>query len=109
MIQNFDLVAGHGISYAKHKVDVLDKDNFLYAYTVTESDFFNKKVEKISYDLKFVAAADGGTTIKITAKFYTAGDTEVTPDLMAQIKEASERRALVLKAVESYVLANPDA
>ncbi|MBA0585391.1 major allergen Pru ar 1 [Gossypium raimondii] len=108
-IRKITFAEGHGLSHAKHKVDVLDKDNLVYAYTVMESDFFNNKIEKISYDIKFVAAADGGSTVKVAATFYTAGDTEVTPDLMAQIKEASEKRALVMKAIESYVLANPDA
>ncbi|KAB2040193.1 hypothetical protein ES319_D02G065400v1 [Gossypium barbadense] len=66
-----------------------DKDNLLYTYVVIESDFFNNVVEKISYETKFVAVADGGTSIKIS------------PDLMLQIKEASEKRALVLKAIEN--------
>ncbi|KAG4210484.1 hypothetical protein ERO13_A02G052100v2 [Gossypium hirsutum] len=99
---------GYGFTYAKHRVDVLDKDNSLYTYVVIESDFFNNVVEKISYETKFVAAADGGTSIKITTTFYTIGDIQITPDLMLQIKEASEKLALVLKAIENYVLANPD-
>ncbi|KAL1181615.1 hypothetical protein V6Z11_A02G061900 [Gossypium hirsutum] len=99
---------GYGFSYAKHRVDVLDKDNFLYTYVVIESDFFNNTVEKISYETKFVAAADGGTRIKVTTTFYTIGDIQITPDLMLQIKEASEKRALILKAIENYELANPD-
>ncbi|KAK5840688.1 hypothetical protein PVK06_009591 [Gossypium arboreum] len=99
---------GYGFSYAKHRVDVLDKDNFLYTYVVIESDFFNNMVEKISYETKFVAAADGGTRIKVTTTFYTSGDIQITPDLMLQIKEASEKRALILKAIENYELANPD-
>ncbi|PPD94545.1 hypothetical protein GOBAR_DD08414 [Gossypium barbadense] len=86
-----------------------DKDNLLYTYVVIESDFFNNMVEKISYKTKFVAAADGGTSIKVTTTFYTIGDIQITPDLMLQIKEASEKRALILKAIENYVLANPDA
>ncbi|TYI92419.1 hypothetical protein E1A91_D02G069400v1 [Gossypium mustelinum] len=75
-------------TYAKHRVDVLDKDNY--------------------YETKFVAAADGGTSIKVTTTFYTIGDIQISPDLMLQIKEASEKPALVLKAIENYVLANPD-
>ncbi|TYJ45482.1 hypothetical protein E1A91_A02G059500v1 [Gossypium mustelinum] len=89
---------GYGFTYAKHRVDVLDKDNLLYTYVVIESDFFNNVVEKISYE----------TNIKITTTFYTIGDIQITPDLMLQIKEASEKLALVLKAIENYVLANPD-
>ncbi|PPD94542.1 hypothetical protein GOBAR_DD08411 [Gossypium barbadense] len=64
--------------------------------------------KKISYETKFVAAADGGTSIKVTTTFYTIGDIQISPDLMLQVKEASEKRALVLKAIENYVLANPD-
>ncbi|KAB2040202.1 hypothetical protein ES319_D02G066300v1 [Gossypium barbadense] len=116
-IKKITFAEGYGFSYAKHRVDVfvevwsalLDKDNLLYTYVVIESDFFNNMVEKISYKTKFVAAADGGTSIKVTTTFYTIGDIQITPDLMLQIKEASEKRALILKAIENYVLANPDA
>ncbi|KAG8499578.1 hypothetical protein CXB51_006223 [Gossypium anomalum] len=65
-IKKITFTEGYGFSYAKHRVDVLDKDNLLYTYVVIESDFFNNMVEKISYETKFVAAADGGTSIKVT-------------------------------------------
>ncbi|KAL1111577.1 hypothetical protein V6Z11_D02G069600 [Gossypium hirsutum] len=77
------------------EVDVLDKDNLLYTYVVIESDFFNNVVEKINYETKFVAVADGGTSIKVTTTFYTIGDIQISPDLMLQIKEASKKRALL--------------
>ncbi|TYI92441.1 hypothetical protein E1A91_D02G070800v1 [Gossypium mustelinum] len=80
-----------------------DKDNLLYTYVVIESDFFNNVVEKISYETKFVAVADGGTSIKVTTTFYTIGDIQISPDLMLQIKEASKKRALVLKAIENCI------
>ncbi|KAK8308588.1 hypothetical protein V6Z12_D02G070200 [Gossypium hirsutum] len=79
------------------EVDVLDKDNLLYTYVVIESDFFNNVVEKINYETKFVAVADGGTSIKVTTTFYTIGDIQISPDLMLQIKEASKKRALGMK------------
>ncbi|ONI27507.1 hypothetical protein PRUPE_1G090800 [Prunus persica] len=48
----------------KHRIDGLDKDNFVYSYTLVEGDALSDKVEKISYEIKLVASADGGSIIK---------------------------------------------
>ncbi|MFQ6628406.1 hypothetical protein Gotur_006477 [Gossypium turneri] len=78
-IKSVELLQGDGgpgtiKKYTFAEVDVLDKDNLLYTYVVIEIDFFNNMEEKISYETKFVAAADGGTSIKVTTTFYTIGD-----------------------------------
>ncbi|WRX20381.1 hypothetical protein QQP08_012868 [Theobroma cacao] len=63
-------------------------------------------LEKISYETKFVAGPDGGSVCKSTSKYYTIGDIEIKEE---QIKAGKERALGMYKAVEAYLLANPDA
>ncbi|KAK8572055.1 hypothetical protein V6N13_047678 [Hibiscus sabdariffa] len=105
-IRKVSFVEGWGFEYLKEKVDALDPDNLSYAYTVIESDLFKNFIEKISYETKFSAAPNGGTVVNVTTKFYSVGDIEIKEEA---IKDSLQQRAQVFKAVEEYLLANPDA
>ncbi|KAK6254437.1 hypothetical protein SCA6_015753 [Theobroma cacao] len=97
---------GSQFKYVKHKVDGIDKENFSYSYSVIEGDALMNTLEKISYETKFVAGPDGGSVCKSTSKYYTIGDIEIKEE---QIKAGKERALGMYKAVEAYLLANPDA
>ncbi|KAE8730949.1 Major allergen Pru av 1 [Hibiscus syriacus] len=105
-IRKVTFADGWGFDYLKEKIDDIDQDNLSYTYTVIESDLFKNILEKICYETKFAAAPNGGTNIKITTKFYSLGDIEIKEEA---IKDSLEKRARVFKAVEEYLLANPDA
>jgi hypothetical protein len=90
----------------KHKVDVLDKENFTYNYSVVEGGPLSEKLEKVSYETKLVASPGGGTVFKSTGKYYTKDHIEINEE---QIKAEDEKATGVFKAVEGYLLANPDA
>ncbi|XWS38980.1 hypothetical protein CRYUN_Cryun18bG0010500 [Craigia yunnanensis] len=96
---------GSQFKYVKHKVEGIDKENFSYSYSVIEGDALMNTLEKISYETKFVAAPDGGSICKSTSKYYTIGDIEIKEE---QIKAGKERASGMYKAVEAYLLANPD-
>ncbi|XVF66168.1 hypothetical protein PTKIN_Ptkin10aG0013700 [Pterospermum kingtungense] len=91
--------------YMKHKVESIDKENFSYSYSVIEGDVLMNTLEKITYETKFAAAADGGSICKSSSKYYTLGDTEINEE---QIKAGKEKASSIHKAVEAYLLANPD-
>ncbi|EOY06619.1 Pathogenesis-related protein 10.5 [Theobroma cacao] len=97
---------GSQFKYVKHKVEGIDKENFSYSYSVIEGDALMNTLEKISYETKFAAGPDGGSVCKSTGKYYTIGDTEIKEE---QIKAGKERALGMYKAVEAYLLANPDA
>ncbi|GMJ12260.1 MLP-like protein 423 [Hibiscus trionum] len=105
-IRKVNFAEGWGFEYLKEKVDDIDQDNLLYTYTVIESDLFNNIIEKINYEIKFIEAPNGGTICKITTKFYSVGDIEINEEA---IKDSLQKRAQVFKAVEEYLLANPDS
>lgn len=99
-------ISGSQFKYVKHRIDEVDEENFTYGYTVIEGDALSAlKLEKICNEIKIVAAPDGGSILKSTSKYHTNGDHEIKQEQFMAGKENAEG---VLKAVESYLLANPE-
>ncbi|KAG5555180.1 hypothetical protein RHGRI_012649 [Rhododendron griersonianum] len=90
----------------KNRVDVIDKENFTYSYSVIEGDALADVFESISYHIKIVPAPDGGSICKNRSIYNTKGDAQVTEE---QIKSGKEKASSIFKALEAYLLANPDA
>ncbi|XP_030528175.1 major allergen Pru av 1-like [Rhodamnia argentea] len=99
---------GEGSQYktVKHKVETLDKENFAYCYSIIEGDPLGTTFEKISYDVKITASPDGGSVCKSTSKYYTIGEVDL-PE--GKIKAGKEKASAMFKAIEAYLVANPDA
>lgn len=91
---------------AKHKVDELDKEKFIYKYTVIEGDAFKDVIEKVSYVVKIEASPDGGSICKTSSTYHTKGDAKITEE---QIKGGKDKALAMFKAVEAYLIKNPDA
>lgn len=97
---------GSNYKYVKHQIDAVDGDNFSYSYTVIEGDALGDVVEKISYETKLVASADGGCVVKSSSKYYTKGEHEIKEE---HVKEGKHKASLLFKAIEAYLAANPHA
>ncbi|XP_034686477.1 major allergen Pru ar 1-like [Vitis riparia] len=97
---------GSQFNYVKHRIDSLDKENFTYCYTIIEGDALMDTLESIYYEVKLVASPDGGSICKNISKYHTKGDIQITED---QIKAGKEKAMGMYKAIEAYLLANPDA
>ncbi|KAL5541894.1 hypothetical protein UlMin_009604 [Ulmus minor] len=97
---------GSQFNYVKHQVEGIDNDNFTYSYSLIEGDALSEKIEKISYETKLVASADGGSIIKNSSKYHTVGDVEIKEE---HVKEGKEKASGLFKLIEAYLHANPDA
>nr|CAD33532.1 pathogenesis-related protein PR10A [Datisca glomerata] len=97
---------GSEYKYMKHRIDVLDKENFIYSYTIIEGDAIGDKIEKVENEVKIEASPTGGSILKSTSKYYTKDDYELKED---EIKAGKEKALGLFKAIESYLLANPNA
>ncbi|KAJ4722084.1 Major allergen d 1 [Melia azedarach] len=121
VVKSIELVEGNGgpgsikkLTYVedgklitvKHKIEEVDKVNLKTSYTVIEGDILQDKVEKISYELTYVPSPNGGSVCKSVTKIYTKVDFEVPEE---QFKAGKERSRVILKPVEDYLLANPNA
>ncbi|KAM2563601.1 hypothetical protein TB2_011986 [Malus domestica] len=96
-IKKISFGEGSEYSYVKHKVDGIDKDNFVYNYSLIEGDVISDKIEKISYETKLVASGSG-SIIKSTSHYHTKGDVEIKEE---HVKAGKERAhgILVLQEV----------
>nr|CAN75490.1 hypothetical protein VITISV_017149 [Vitis vinifera] len=89
-----------------HRVDGIDKENFTYSYSIIEGDALMGILESISYEVKLVASPDGGSICKNISKYHTKDDAVIDEE---QIKAGKEKASGMFKAIEAYLLANPDA
>ncbi|PPR98548.1 hypothetical protein GOBAR_AA22118 [Gossypium barbadense] len=100
------VLEGLPFQYMKHMIGGHDENNLSYSYSLIEGGPLGDKLEKISYENQFVAAASGRSVCKSSIKFYTVGDYVITED---EIKALIQRSEVVYKAIEAFLLANPDA
>ncbi|GKV50400.1 hypothetical protein SLEP1_g57106 [Rubroshorea leprosula] len=98
---------GSLVKYVKHKIEAIDEKDFSFNYSVIEGDALMNNLEKISNDIKFMAAPDGGSICKISiSNHYTIGDIYIKEE---DIKAERDRALGLFKAVEANLLANRDA
>ncbi|KAL3753044.1 hypothetical protein ACJRO7_000440 [Eucalyptus globulus] len=99
---------GEGSQYktAKHKVESLDKENFTYCYSIIEGEVLDTTFEKISYEVKITALPEGGSVLKSTISYFTIGEVDITEE---EINAGKEKASAMVKAIEAYLVANPDA
>ncbi|XP_059632442.1 major strawberry allergen Fra a 1.07-like [Cornus florida] len=106
-IKQINFVEGSTLNYLKFRIDELSEETFTYNYTLIEADpLMEKQIESIVYEVKLEPALNGGTISKMTSKYYTKGDGELSEEV---IKAGKERAMGMYKAVETYLLQNPDA
>ncbi|XVF28257.1 hypothetical protein REPUB_Repub15cG0014100 [Reevesia pubescens] len=106
--KSVEYIEGNGsqFNYMKQKVEALDRENFVYSYSVIEGDALMNTLEKITYETKLEPSPAGGSICKTTSKYYTIGDFELKEE---GIKAGKEKALGMFKAIESYLLANPNA
>ncbi|KAM7488112.1 hypothetical protein LguiB_025596 [Lonicera macranthoides] len=108
-IKSVEILEGDGGSQyksVKHRVDGIDRDNFTYNYSIIEGDALMGILESISYVVKVETMGDGGSICKNSSTYNTIGDAQIKEE---QIKGGKQKALLMFKAVEAYLLANPDA
>ncbi|KAL5849370.1 hypothetical protein ACOSQ4_007383 [Xanthoceras sorbifolium] len=105
-IKKINFSEGSEFKYLKNRVDALDKDKMMYAYTVIKGDALPDKVESISYEIKYEATPDGGCKGTNVSKYNLKPGAEIGEE---QLKVAKAKAMAIFKFVEAYLLANPAA
>ncbi|KAF1890580.1 hypothetical protein Lal_00041390 [Lupinus albus] len=94
------------IKHLKHRIDAIDKENLAYSYTVIEGDGVLEKVDSISHEIKFEPNAEEGSKTKNVSKYHPKAGVEIKEE---DFKAIREEDSAILKVVEAYLVANPDA
>ncbi|KAJ8527089.1 hypothetical protein K7X08_029566 [Anisodus acutangulus] len=97
--------AGSNFKSIKYRIDELNEKTFTYKYTLIEGEALIDKLEKITCEVKFEQSADGGSISKVTSEYHTEGDFKLNEE---EIKAGKEKVLAMYKAVEAYLLQNPD-
>ncbi|XP_059632441.1 major allergen Pru ar 1-like [Cornus florida] len=106
-IKQINFAQGSTMNYLKYRIDELNEETLTYNYTLIEGDAsMDKQIESISYEVKLEPCLNGGTISKMTSKYYTKGDVELSEE---SIKAGKEKAMGMYKVVESYLLENPNA
>lgn len=105
-IKQMNFTEGTPFKYVKHRIDALDKEKMAYAYTLIEGDALLGKIESISYEIKLESTPNGGCVGKNISTYHTKPGVEIKEE---EIKAGKEMTEGVFKAVEAYLLANPEA
>ncbi|XP_071937982.1 major allergen Pru ar 1-like [Coffea arabica] len=105
-IKQIAFAEGSNFKSIKYRIDELNEDALTYSYTLVEGDALIDKLEKITYEIKFEKGPDGGSISKVTSKYYTQGDFKLDED---EVKAGKEKVLGMYKAVEAYLLQNPEA
>ncbi|CAL5368039.1 unnamed protein product [Camellia sinensis] len=84
----------------KHKIDLLDVENYEYKYTLIEGDALSGKLESLSYEVKF-ETIDGGSKVTSTSYYHAKGDIELTEEEMAGGKDKAMG---MFEVVEEYLM-----
>ncbi|EEF45603.1 Major allergen Pru ar, putative [Ricinus communis] len=94
------------VKYVKHRIDALNKENMTYSYTVIEGDVLAEKFESISFEIKLQGTPDGGCEGTTVGKYHPKAGVEIMEE---EIKDRKDKASAVFKAVETYLIANPEA
>ncbi|XP_057433770.1 class-10 pathogenesis-related protein 1-like [Lotus japonicus] len=104
-IKKLTFVEGAETKNLLHKIESIDEANFGYHYSIVGGSELPDTVEKISFEAKLVAGSDGGSIAKLTVNYHTKGDASPSEE---EIKAGKAKGDGLFKAIEGYVLANPD-
>ncbi|XP_059630137.1 major allergen Pru ar 1-like [Cornus florida] len=98
---------GSTLNHLKYRIYELNEETFTYNYTLIEGDAsMDKQIEYISYEVKLEPCPNGGTVSKMTSKYYTKGDVELSEEV---IKAGKDKAMGMYEAVEAFLLQNPNA
>ncbi|KAI8009467.1 Major strawberry allergen Fra a 1.06 [Camellia lanceoleosa] len=105
-IKQINFAEGGPFKFVKHRVDEVNEEAYKYNYTLIEGDVLMGKFEKICYEIELVASADGGSITKSTTKYYPLGNYVINEE---ELKAGMDKAGGMFKAVEDYLIQNPNA
>ncbi|GMH30884.1 hypothetical protein Nepgr_032727 [Nepenthes gracilis] len=97
---------GFPYKYGHHRIDELDVANSYVKYTTTEGDVIQGRYEYVVHETKIVASGTG-SVCKFATEFALAPGAAL--NMEEEIKVAKERTKKVIKTVDEYLIANPQA
>lgn len=90
----------------KDRVDIVDDEKHLLKYTVIEVGVIGTKLKSYSFEIYLAPTINGGCLSNIFVDYDTIDDRLLPEEEVTKLKEGVMS---MVKAVEAYLQANPDA
>ncbi|XP_073113074.1 major pollen allergen Aln g 1 [Elaeis guineensis] len=103
---NFTDAVKSPVNFVKDRVDVLDNEKHVFKYSVVEGGLLGIRLKSYSFDHKFETASDGSTAGKVILEYETLDETDLSVEEKGLLMGAVLG---MMKAVEGFLIANPDA
>ncbi|XP_010027093.2 pathogenesis-related protein STH-21 [Eucalyptus grandis] len=85
---------------------IAPQENLVYKYILIKGNVIFDKIEKVIYEVQFLALGNCGCICKMTNEYHTKGDVQLNEE---DIKQRKEEAMGLYKVVEEFLLANPNA
>nr|AFV09179.1 pathogenesis-related protein 10b [Lens culinaris] len=104
-VKKITFLEGGQTLYVLHKIEAIDDAKLEYNYSIVEGVGVSDTVEKITFEAKLVEGPNGGSVGKMTVKYHTKGDAK---PIEKEVEDGKTKRDALFKAIEGYVLENPN-
>lgn len=84
----------------------MDNENYVFKYSIAEGGILGFKVSSYVAEVTFTSASDGGCLAKLKIEYESLGENLLSEEDVGNIKQGI---LTMVKAVEMFLLANPDA
>ncbi|PWA44973.1 major allergen Pyr c 1 [Artemisia annua] len=106
-IEQINFTIDGQVKYVKHRVDALDKEKLVYAYTLIEGgEVSSDNIESIEYVMKFESSPNGGCIGNKTSKYHTKDGFEIKEE---DFEKGRVQAFGAFKAIEAFLLENTNA
>ncbi|XP_065859560.1 major pollen allergen Bet v 1-L-like isoform X1 [Euphorbia lathyris] len=95
---------GAEFKYIKTRIESTDTENLKHSYSVIGGEPWMETLDKVTHEFEMVSL-DGETIVKCKSLYFAKDNSEVDEDI---IMTAADKAMEVFKAIEAYILANPD-
>uniref|UniRef100_A0A2N9H8J4 Bet v I/Major latex protein domain-containing protein n=1 Tax=Fagus sylvatica TaxID=28930 RepID=A0A2N9H8J4_FAGSY len=98
--------AVEGFGHVKDRIDVIDHENHIFKYSVIEGGLVGLKLKSFVAEVILNSTGEGGCLAKLKIEYESLEDSLLSEKDVTSIKEG---KLAMTKAIEGYLLANPDA
>ncbi|GAB4841082.1 hypothetical protein Ancab_021827 [Ancistrocladus abbreviatus] len=106
-VRPLNFAEGIPYKYMKQRIDEVDVNNFHYKYTTFEGGVLGNGYECIVVEAK-IDVKGNGCAVQFNVHFHPLPGTEIN-DEDAVVKMSQEKSRILVKTLEEYLLANPQA
>ncbi|XP_040993226.1 major pollen allergen Bet v 1-D/H-like [Juglans microcarpa x Juglans regia] len=93
--------------FVKDRIEVIDHDNHIFKYSVIEGGLVGLKLKSFTAEITFSSTREGGCLAKVKIEYESMEEGSLLSE--EDVTSIKEGNLAMMKAVEEYLLADPNA